>query len=166
MINGLAMAETTPGPLILVLQYVGFMAAYAAPGAVLSPVVAGILGSVLTVWVTFMPCFLWIFLGAPYMEMVRGNRNLSAALAGVTAAVVGVILNLSVWFGLHTLFMRIDDWRGPFWLHLPVPVLGSLDGTALLLSLAAIVCLTRFKLGMGKVLFGCALAGWLVRTFL
>ncbi len=162
MISGLALAETTPGPLILVLEYVGFMAAFASPGA-LHPLLAGALGAALTVWVTFTPCFLWIFLGAPYMEAIRGNRNLSAALAGVTAAVVGVILNLSLWFGLHTLFGEVGSWHGPFGLKLPVPGLGSLDVWALMLSAGALLALTRFKIGMGTTLAGCAALGWVVR---
>ena len=162
MISGLALAETTPGPLILVLEYVGFMAAFASPGA-LHPLLAGALGATLTVWVTFTPCFLWIFLGAPYMEAIRGNRNLSAALSGVTAAVVGVILNLSLWFGLHTLFGEVGSWHGPFGLKLPVPGLGSLDVWALMLSAGALLALTRFKIGMGTTLAGCAALGWVVR---
>lgn len=162
MISGLALAETTPGPLILILEYVGFMAAYASPGA-LHPFVAGALGATLTVWVTFAPCFLWIFLGAPYMEAVRANRSLSAALSGVTAAVVGVILNLSVWFGLHTLFGQVGSWHGPLGLRLPVPVLSSLDFWALALAVAATLAMTRFKLGMGATLAGCAGLGWAVR---
>ena len=103
MLDGLGMAETTPGPLIMVTQFVGFMAAFRDPGA-LPPLLAGVLGGVLTTWVTFVPCFLWIFLGAPFVEALRGNKALTAALAAITAAVVGVILNLAVWFALHTLF--------------------------------------------------------------
>ncbi|HYI63487.1 MAG TPA: chromate efflux transporter, partial [Allosphingosinicella sp.] len=107
MLDGLGMAETTPGPLIMVLQFVGFLGAYRlAPG--LDPMLAGILGSVVTTWVTFVPCFLWIFLGAPYIEYLRGKRWLSTALTGITAAVVGVIFNLAVWFSLHTLFGTVD----------------------------------------------------------
>ena len=165
MINGLAMAETTPGPLILVLQYVGFMAAYASPGA-LPPLLAGALGGALTVWVTFTPCFLWIFLGAPYIEQVRSNRALSAALAGVTSAVVGVILNLSVWFGLHTIFSEVGKWQGPIGLQLPVPTLATADLWAVALSFAAVLALTRFKAGMGATLVGCAGIGWIVRMVL
>lgn len=162
MINGLAMAETTPGPLILVLQYVGFMAAYASPGA-LPPLLAGALGGALTVWVTFTPCFLWIFLGAPYIEQVRSNQTLSAALAGVTSAVVGVILNLSVWFGLHTIFSEVGKWQGPIGLHLPVPTFATADLWAVALSFAAVLAMARFKMGMGSTLAGCAAVGWLVR---
>ncbi|MFN8457434.1 MAG: chromate efflux transporter, partial [Anaerolineae bacterium] len=108
MLDGLGMAETTPGPLIMVLQFVGFMAAYRNPGS-LSPLLAGILGATVTVWVTFTPCFLWIFLGAPYIESLRGNKSLSTALSGITAAVVGVIFNLALWFSMHTLFARVDN---------------------------------------------------------
>jgi chromate transporter len=107
MLDGLALAETTPGPLIMVVQYVAFIAAFRHPGG-LSPYAAGVLGSLLTTWVTFMPCFLWIFLGAPYIEALRRNRTLSAALSAITAAVVGVILNLSVWFAVHTVFHSVQ----------------------------------------------------------
>ena len=105
MLDGLALAETTPGPLIQVVQFVGFLAAYRDPG-VLNPYVAGTLGALLTVWVTFAPCFLWIFLGAPYVEKLRNNRLMNGALSGITAAVVGVVLNLSLWFGINALFAR------------------------------------------------------------
>ena len=103
MVDGLGLAETTPGPLILVTQFVGFLAAFrdAAP---FSPLVAGLIGAAMTLWVTFVPSMLWIFAGAPFIEQLRGNRNLAGALAAITAAVVGVILNLSVWFALHVLF--------------------------------------------------------------
>ena len=107
MVDGLALAETTPGPLIMVVQYVAFIAAFRHPGG-LSPYAAGVLGSLLTTWVTFVPCFLWIFLGAPYIEALRGNRTLNAALSAITAAVVGVILNLSVWFAVHTIFHTVQ----------------------------------------------------------
>ena len=165
MISGLALAESTPGPLILVLQYVGFMGAYSAPGA-LPPALAGTLAAILVVWVTFTPCFLWIFLGAPYVERMRDNKNLSAALAGITAAVVGVVLNLSVWFGLHALFGSIAQWHGPADITLPLPNVATLDIFALLLSVAAFTALTRFKQGMGRVLVVCACAGWLGKTFI
>ncbi len=121
MVDGLSMAETTPGPLIMVLQFVGFMGAYRNPGP-FSPLVGGILGSVVTVWVTFVPCFFWIFLGAPYIERLRGQRLLSSALSAITAAVVGVVLNLAVWFALHTLFAEVGEswsygvrWQIPRW---------------------------------------------------
>ncbi len=103
MLDGLGMAETTPGPLIMVLQFVGFLAAYRAPGA-LAPLMAGTLGGLLATWVTFAPCFLWIFLGAPYVEQLRDARALTGALSAITAAVVGVILNLAIWFAIHTIF--------------------------------------------------------------
>ncbi len=103
MLDGLGLAETTPGPLILVLQFVGYLAAYREAGG-LDPVAAGVIGATITVWVTFAPCFLWIFLGAPYIERLRKVALLNAAFAAITAAVVGVILNLALWFGLHVLF--------------------------------------------------------------
>lgn len=103
MMDGLGLAETTPGPLIMVLQFVGFMGGWQKPG-LLSPLIAGTLGALITTWVTFVPCFLWILLGAPHIEQLRGNTRLTAALSAVTAAVVGVVLNLAVWFGLHALF--------------------------------------------------------------
>ena len=103
MVDGLGMAETTPGPLIMLVQFDGFMGAYRNPG-LLDPMLAGVLGAALTTWVTFVPCFLWIFLGGPYIESLRGNNSLSAALSAITAAIVGVILNLAVWFGLHVAF--------------------------------------------------------------
>ena len=111
MMDGLGLAETTPGPLIMVLQFVGFMGGWNQPGA-LSQVLSGTLGALITTWVTFVPCFLWIFLGAPYIERLRGNAKLTAALSAVTAAVVGVVLNLAVWFGLHVVFPpdRAVDW--------------------------------------------------------
>src|SRR5690606_13055315 len=103
MLDGLGMAETTPGPLIMVTQFVGFLAAFREATG-LPPLLAATLGAILTTWLTFMPCFLWIFAGAPFVERLRSNRALSAALAAITAAVVGVILNLAVWFAIHTLF--------------------------------------------------------------
>lgn len=162
MISGLAMAETTPGPLILVLEYVGFMAAYADHGS-LPPLLAGLLGAALTVWVTFTPCFLWIFLGAPYIELTRKNIRLKAALSGVTAAVVGVILNLSIWFGLHTIFTSVGAYHGPLGVNLPLPAWHSFDPWAFLLSAAAALAMIRFKWGVGAILGGCALSGWVVR---
>ncbi len=108
MVDGLGLAETTPGPLILVTQFVGFLAAFrdAAP---FSPITAGILGALMTTWVTFTPSMLWIFVGAPFVEQLRANRRLSGALAAITAAVVGVILNLTVWFALHVLFGHVQE---------------------------------------------------------
>jgi chromate transport protein ChrA len=112
MLDGLGMAETTPDPLIMVLQFVGFMAAFRDPGA-LSPMLAGTLGGLLATWVTFAPCFLWIFLGAPFIEKLRGNKAVSAALSAITAAVVGVVLNLAIWFAIHTVFRQCRRFRLP-----------------------------------------------------
>jgi chromate transporter len=157
MIDGLALAETTPGPLVLVLSFVGFMAAFRAPMG-LDPLLAGILGATLTTWVTFVPCFLWIFLGAPYVEKLRSNRALSGALAAITAAVVGVILNLAIWFGLHVLFREVGTLRlGP--VSLAWPEWGSIEPIALGLSVIAAVALFRFKLGILAVLGLCAALG-------
>ena len=157
MLDGLGMAETTPGPLIMVLQFVGFLGAWRNP-APFSPITAGILGSVVTVWVTFVPCFLWIFLGAPYIEALRGKRSLTAALSGVTAAVVGVILNLALWLSVHTLFGRVDEAHA-FGVRLLVPDWGTLDPFSLALAVAAMVAIFRFKLGMVPVLMGSVVAG-------
>lgn len=157
MVDGLGLAETTPGPLIMVVQFVGFLGAFRHAGA-LPPMVAGVLGSLVTVWVTFVPCFLWIFLGAPYIEALRGNRSLHSALSAITAAVVGVILNLSLWFGLHVLFRHVEDVRiGP--LHLVVPTLGTLDFAATVLAVLAMLATFQFKLGLPKTLAGCAALG-------
>jgi len=157
MLDGLGMAETTPGPLIQVVQFVGFMGAYRdATG--LDPMVAATMAAVLTTWVTFVPCCLWIFLGAPYVERLRDNRALSAALSAITAAVVGVILNLAIWFGLHVIFAEVEE-RHLMGARLLIPNLASLDLFALLLAAGAMVAIFYFKVGMLKVLFGCALLG-------
>lgn len=161
MMDGLGLAETTPGPLIMVTQFVGFMGAWRAPGS-LDPLLAATLGGLLTTWVTFTPCFLWIFLGAPYVEALRGQKALSAALTAITAAVVGVILNLAVWFALHVLFWSVRPWSG-YGLHLDLPDPGSLDVGALALAVAAILLLFRFKRGTGEVLAGCAAVGVVVK---
>jgi len=157
MADGLGLAETTPGPLILVLQFVGFLAAFREHGG-FDPIVAGSLGAALTLWVTFAPCFLFIFLGAPYMEALRGNKALAAALSTITAAVVGVILNLTIWFGLHVIFgqtVRLDILGvGP-----ELPVLASIDWRAALLAVAAALALLHFKLGMLLTLAGAAASG-------
>ena len=158
MVQGLALAETTPGPLILVLSYVGFLGAWRDPGG-LDPILAGVLGATISTWVTFVPCFLWIFLGAPYIERLRGNRALSAALAAITAAVVGVILNLSIWFGLHVLFGEVGRWRGPLGLDVPVPALESLDPQALLLSGLAALALLGLRTRLIPTLLVCGLLG-------
>ena len=150
MLDGLGMAETTPGPLIIVVQFVGFLGAFRAPGD-LDPWMAAVLGATLVTWVTFIPSFLWIFLGAPYVEGLRGNAALGGALAAITAAVVGVILNLALWFALHVIFTEVRRWSG-FGLSLELPVPGSLDAAALALALGAIVATFRFGLGMVPLL--------------
>jgi chromate transporter len=161
MLDGLGMAETTPGPLIMVLQFVGFMAAYRDPGT-LSPMLAGTLGGLLATWVTFTPCFLWIFLGAPFIEVLRGNKGLAGALTAITAAVVGVILNLSIWFALHTVFRETSPIRS-FGLSFDMPVLSSVDVPALILAVAAATAIFRFNMGMLTVLGGSCAAGVLLR---
>ncbi len=160
MLDGLGMAETTPGPLIQVVQFVGFMGAFRDAGP-LDPWLAATLAAVLTTWVTFVPCFLWIFLGAPYVERLRDNAALSGAMTAITAAVVGVVLNLAVWFGLHVMFAEVGEWRGAG-LRLLIPDVASLDVAALVLSLAAMLAIFRFGVGMLKVLGACALAGVLL----
>ena len=161
MLDGLGMAETTPGPLIMVLQFVGFMAAYRDPGT-LPPMLAATLGGLLATWVTFTPCFLWIFVGAPYIETLRGNKGLAGALTAITAAVVGVILNLSIWFALHTLFRQTTPVRS-FGLSFDMPIFSSIEVPALLLSIAAATAIFRFNLGMLTVLGGSCVAGIALR---
>ena len=160
MLDGLGMAETTPGPLIMVLQFVGFMAAFRDPGT-LPPLVAGTLGGLLATWVTFTPCFLWIFVGAPFIEVLRGSKALTGALGAITAAVVGVILNLAIWFAIHTIFTRVHPvaW-GPIRFDAPVP--GSVHAVALLLSVAAMIAMFRFKVGMVPTLAATSAAGILL----
>ncbi len=157
MLVGLGFAETTPGPLISVVEFVGFMAAWRAPG-VLSPTLAGVLGGGLAMWTTFVPSFLWIFLGGPYVEALIGNKTLNAALSAITAAVVGVILNLAVWLSLHTIFGRVDILHAGV-LVLNVPAIATVSWPALLLSLAAVVAMFRFKVGMIATLLACSAAG-------
>lgn len=146
MLDGLGLAETTPGPLIMVVQFVGFLAAWSAHGD-WSPLLAGTVGALVSTWVTFAPCFLWIFLGAPYIEALRGNQSLNHALSAITAAVVGVILNLSLWFALHTLFGRVDEvhFGGA---RLLVPAVETLDLPAAVLAAVALVAVLRFKVGV------------------
>ena len=160
MLDGLGMAETTPGPLIMVLQFVGFMAAFRDAGG-LPPMLAGVLGGLLATWVTFTPCFLWIFLGAPFIERLRGHKALSAALSAITAAVVGVILNLAIWFAVHTLFRAVVPVRGwGFAFDAPVPA--SVNGWAVALALAAAVAIFRLKAGMLTVLAAASAGGALL----
>ncbi len=161
MLDGLGMAETTPGPLIMVVQFVGFLAAFRDPGA-LNPYVAAVLGSVLTTWVTFAPSFLWILLGAPYIERLRGAKALGGALRAITAAVVGVILSLALWFASHVIFDRhapVARWG----LDFDLPVAASLDPWALALVAAALVAVFRLKLGLFAVIGGAAAAGVALR---
>ncbi len=162
MLDGLGMAESTPGPLIMVVQFVGFVAAYRNPG-LLDPIVAGMLGALLTTWVTFMPCFLWIFLGAPYIESLRDNHSLNATLSGITAAVVGVILNLSVWFGLHVLFSELDVLNS-LGMHIQIPVWHTLNAWSALMAVAALILL-RLKFGMLKTLAVSVVLGGLIFYF-
>jgi len=166
------MAETTPGPLIMVTQFVGFLAAFREATG-LPPLVAATFGAILTTWVTFLPCFLWIFAGAPFIERLRGNRMITAALSAITAAVVGVILNLAVWFALHVLFARVDQvriWSFPsgvadgsqrpvLQLSLPGPDLASLDPAALALALFSTVMIVVLRQGMGRTLVAAAALG-------
>jgi chromate transporter len=160
MLNGLGMAETTPGPLIIVVQFVGFLAGYRNPGE-LPPLAAASLAAVLTIWVTFVPCFLWIFLGAPFIERLRTNHALATTLAAISAAIVGVILNLAVWFALHTIFRTqqhlLIGRRG-----IDLPVVSSINIAALLLAGVAVFAVFRLRLSTFVVLGGCAAVGVLL----
>lgn len=157
MVRGLALAETTPGPLVMVVQFVAFVGAYRSPGD-LDPWVAAVLAALLTTWVTFVPCFLFILLGAPYVERLRGNRDLAAALSGITAAVVGVIASLAVFFTLHTLFDETGRLTAGV-LDVEYPVLGSLDLASL--AITVLGCALVFWRGWSvlRTLGVCALAG-------
>lgn len=161
MLDGLGLAETTPGPLILVLQFTGFMAAY-QHAAGLPPLLAGALGAAITLWVTFVPCFLWIFVFAPYVEAVRGNKRLSSALAAITAAVVGVILNLSVFFALHVLFAEVGIFKVGV-MTIPSPDWTSLDLRAAAVSAVAFGMLFALKQNLGRTLVLCAFLGALLK---
>ncbi len=162
MLDGLALAETTPGPLVLVLSYVGFLAGFRESGG-LDPLIGGLLGGLIAAWATFIPSFIWIFAGAPYIERLRGNRLLSAALSAITAAVVGVILNLAVWFALHVIFMQVEPTKiasfGPLTLSVPQPVWSTLDWQALLIAVLSAVMIFRFHLGIGKTLLAAGALG-------
>jgi chromate transporter len=164
MMDGLGMAETTPGPLIMVTQFVGFMGAWREPNG-LNPYLAATLASMLVTWVTFMPSYLYIFLGAPWIEHLRGNQRLTATLSAITAAVVGVVLNLACWFALRTLFGEVTDVvAGP--LHLSVPSWSTIDWAALALSAGACVAMLRYGVGMVWTLAGCLALGmaWSLST--
>jgi chromate transporter len=157
MVRGLGLAETTPGPLIRVLQFVAFLGAYRDPGS-LDPWAAALLGALLTTWVTFVPAMLLVFLGAPYVERLRSNRALAAALAGVTAAVVGVIANLALFFALHTLFDEVvPHVVGP--LHVDVPDLTTIRPFAVAVAALATVLLFRLNWSVLRTLGVCALIG-------
>ena len=147
MMDGLGLAETTPGPLIMVLQFVGFMGAWQHPEG-LPPLLAATIGALITTWATFTPCFLWIFLGAPYIEQLRGNTRLTSALSAITAAIVGVVLNLAVWFALHVFF----------------PAAGAIDWFAILLCIAAFVAMTRYKVDIVPVVIGAGILGLLYKS--
>lgn len=157
MLDGLSMAETTPGPLIMVVQFVAFLGAYRNPGP-FTPMLAGILGSVLTTWVTFVPCFFWIFLGAPHVERLRGNRWLGSAFSAITAGVVGVILNLAVWFSLHTLFSKLHP-KSLVGLSLLVPDPATLNVAALAIAVLAGLLTFYWKRGMTATLAICGVTG-------
>ena len=160
MLDGLGLAETTPGPLILVVEFVGALAGAKLSVGLPLALAAGA-GALLVLWVTFVPCFLWIFLGAPYVERLQGQRRLSGALAAITAAVVGVIANLALWFALQVLFRETTSLEaGP--LSLLWPELASLDWRAALLTLVAVVALLKARLALGWVLLGAALGGLLL----
>jgi chromate transporter len=145
MLDGLGLAETTPGPLIMVLQFVGFLGGWQHPGN-LPPLLAATLGACITTWTTFVPCFLWIFLGAPYIERLRGNAKLTAALSAVTAAVVGVVLNLAVWFGIQVLFPQAEQGRAVNWF-------------AIVVSVIAFVGIIRWKWDVIPVVLGAGALG-------
>jgi chromate transporter len=157
MVQGLALAETTPGPLIMVVQFVAFLGAYRDPGP-LDPWVAAVLASLLVVWVTFVPSIMFVVLGAPYVERLRSNRSLSAALSGITAAVVGVIANLALYFAFHTLFAETEQrsW-GPVQTSLPVP--GTVIWSAVVITALGCVLIFRLRWSVLRTLGACALAG-------
>jgi chromate transporter len=164
MLDGLGLAETTPGPLIMVTQFVGFLGAFRNPEG-LPPLLAATLGGLLTTWVTFVPCFLWIFIGAPFVERLRENRALAGALSAITAAVVGVVLNLALWFAFHYLFRSVGQARlGP--VSMDVPAWGSIDPAAAILSAIALLAVFVFRLGMLTVIGGAAAAGILLKALL
>jgi len=157
MLDGLGMAETTPGPLIQVVQFVGYLGGY-REALNLSPLQSGLIAAVITTWVTFIPCFLWIFVGAPYVEILRNNKKIAAALTSVTAAVVGVILNLAIWFAIHALFNKVETVKW-FGLSLELPTLASIDFSQLLLCALAFVMIFWLKLNTFTALLICAVAG-------
>ena len=165
MVDGLALAETTPGPLVLVLSFVGYLAGYR--DGVVGPIASGMLGALLAAWATFVPSFIWIFAGAPYVERLRGNRMAAGALSAITAAVVGVILNLALWFGLQVIFVRVDRiGLGLPGATLAVPDWTSLDWPALAIAALAALMIFALRQGIGRTLVACALAGLCLRVLL
>jgi chromate transporter len=155
MLDGLGLAETTPGPLIQVVQFVAYLGAYRFPSS-FDPLVAGVVGSVVTTWVTYAPCFLWIFAGAPYIEYLRGRKGLNAALSGITAAVVGVVLNLAIWFAVHTMFAETFVVGAPF--DMTLPVISSVNLVAVGIGAAAFLALFGLRWGIfGTMALGAAL---------
>ena len=157
MVTGLGLAESTPGPLIMVTEFVGFVGAYQHPGT-LDPLVAGVIGAMVATWATFAPCFLWIFLGAPFVERLRGQDRLSAGLHAITAAIVGVILNLALWFAIHTLFTSVREVTVAGG-QVPLPVWSSIDWFAVVVAGIAFVGLWRYRWNVLWVVAGCAVAG-------
>lgn len=162
MLDGLGMAETTPGPLIMVTQFVGFMGAFRFPEP-FSPLMAGVVGSIVTTWVTFVPCFLWIFLGAPYVERIRDNHILGSALSCITAAVVGVILNLAIWFALHTLFAEVAETH-VVGVRLLLPDWSSLDYVATVLAAGAFFAMFSLRWSILRTLIVACMLGLLLRA--
>ncbi len=161
MLAGLGLAESTPGPLILVTEFVGFLGAFRHPGG-LDPVVAGTLGAAVTVWATFAPSFLWIFLGAPFIERLRGNTQLTGALSAITAAVVGVVLNLAIWFAFHTLFAAVVEIPSR-WTTITLPMFATVDWSAVMIAAIAFAGMWRLNWGIVPVVIGSAIAGWVLR---
>lgn len=161
MLDGLGMAETMPGPLIKIVQFIGFMAAFRNPGD-MSPLVAGLIGSAMTAWVTFVPSFLWIFSGAPYIEKLRKMKNLHASMTAITAAVVGVILNLSIWFSMHALFHTVTEKQYSI-LRLYVPSWDTFDLGTFIIMAFALILVFIFRAGLFTVLGSSILLGFLIK---
>jgi chromate transporter len=164
MADGLGLAETTPGPTILVTQHVGFLAGWRAPEPFSAPVAAA-LAALVTTWATFAPSFLWIFAGAPHMEQLRANKRLAAALSAITAVVVGVMSYLAVWFALHLLFAQ-SGWYEMGALRVPTVAWASFDAKAFILSAIAFVLVMRWHWSVVRSVFIMAALGILVRLFL
>jgi chromate transporter len=163
MLDGLGLAETTPGPLILVLPFVGFLAAFRNPGD-LHPMMAGTLGAMLTTWATFVPCYLWVLVGGPYVEALRGNKSLNTAMSSITAAIVGVVLNLAVWFALHTAFGALRDVH-VLGGHLQIPVWNTIQLPSLFIAAFALVAIFRFKVSVVKTIGCSAMLGIVYHLF-